>query len=132
VEKEMKALKLPETDSIEEMARFWDSHDLTDFEDQLEEVSEPVFERPRERVMVLRLGVEEVQAAEEIAKSRGLGESELLREWGAREARCLPHRRSLTHSGALAEDLAPVGAVQADVERLGDAASEPCGGPFKR
>ena len=51
----MKALKLPETDSIEELARFWDSHDLTDFEDQLEEVSEPVFERPRERVMVLRL-----------------------------------------------------------------------------
>jgi hypothetical protein len=77
----MKALKLPETDSIEELARFWDSHDLTDFEDQLKEDPEPVFERKRERVMVLRLGVEEVQAVEEIARSRGLGQTELLREW---------------------------------------------------
>lgn len=77
----MKALKLPETDSIEELARFWDAHDLTDFENQLEEVTEPLFERPYERMMVLRLGVEEVQAVEEVARSRGLGQSELLREW---------------------------------------------------
>jgi len=33
------------TDSIEELARFWDSHDLTDFAADLEEVAEPVFER---------------------------------------------------------------------------------------
>ena len=38
-------LKIPETDSIQELASFWDTHDLTDFEDQLEEVTEPVFER---------------------------------------------------------------------------------------
>jgi hypothetical protein len=81
VEKEMKASKLPETDSIEELARFWDTHDLTDFEDQLEEVTEPVFEGQRERVMVLRLGAEEVQAVDEIARSRGLEQSELLSEW---------------------------------------------------
>ena len=41
----MKPEKLPETDSIDELARFWDSRDLTDFEDELEEVAEPVFER---------------------------------------------------------------------------------------
>jgi len=28
----MKSERNPETDSIEELARFWDSHDLTDFE----------------------------------------------------------------------------------------------------
>jgi len=78
---EMRDLKLPETDSIEELARFWDIHDLTDFEDQLEEVTEPVFVRQPERVMVLRLGVEEVKAVDEIARSRGLEQSELLREW---------------------------------------------------
>jgi hypothetical protein len=44
----MKAQKLPQTDSIAELARFWDTHDLTDFEDQLEEVTEPVFERKSE------------------------------------------------------------------------------------
>lgn len=36
---------IPQADSIHELARFWDTHDLTDFEDQLEEVSEPVFDR---------------------------------------------------------------------------------------
>jgi hypothetical protein len=37
--------RLPTTDSIEELASFWDTHDLTDFEDQLEVVAEPVFAR---------------------------------------------------------------------------------------
>jgi hypothetical protein len=43
--KPMNIADMPQTDSIQELARFWDTHDLTDFEDQLEEVSEPVFER---------------------------------------------------------------------------------------
>ena len=38
--------KIPQMNSIQELARFWDRHDLTDFEDELEEVPEPVFERP--------------------------------------------------------------------------------------
>ena len=37
--------KMPQMDSIDELARFWDTHDLTDFEDELEEVSESIFER---------------------------------------------------------------------------------------
>jgi len=41
----MTTQKLPQTDSIDELARFWDTHDVADFEDQLEEVAEPVFER---------------------------------------------------------------------------------------
>jgi hypothetical protein len=40
----MKTEHLPKTTSIEELAQFWDTHDLTDFEDELEEVTEPVFE----------------------------------------------------------------------------------------
>ena len=35
---------IPQTDSIQELADFWDTHDLTDFEDELEEVSESVFD----------------------------------------------------------------------------------------
>jgi len=34
----MNKQKIPETDSIQELARFWDTHDLTDFEEELEEV----------------------------------------------------------------------------------------------
>ncbi len=37
--------KIPLTDSIHELAYFWDKHDLTDYEDELEEIREPVFER---------------------------------------------------------------------------------------
>ena len=36
---------IPQTDSIQELAHFWDIHDVTDFEDELEEMSEPVFKR---------------------------------------------------------------------------------------
>jgi hypothetical protein len=44
----MKGAKLPETDSVEELTELWDSHEITDFEDQLEEVTEPVFERAQQ------------------------------------------------------------------------------------
>ena len=36
--------QLPQADSIDELATFWDTHDLTDFEGQMEEVDEVVFE----------------------------------------------------------------------------------------
>ncbi len=68
-----KPLKIPRTDSIDELARFWDSHDLTDFEDQLVEVTEPAFERP-EDVVSLRFGPQEAAAIQWIADAQGLYE----------------------------------------------------------
>jgi len=41
----MRSPKMPTADSIAELAKFWDSYDLIEFDDQLEEVTEPVFER---------------------------------------------------------------------------------------
>ena len=35
--------KIPQTHSIEELAQFCDTHDSTDFEDELEEVSDTCF-----------------------------------------------------------------------------------------
>jgi len=75
----MKTQKIPETDSIEELARFWDTHDLADFEGQLEEVSEPVFER--QTVMKVQLAPQEADAIEQIAKSKGVGSAALIKEW---------------------------------------------------
>ena len=49
--------QIPRTDSIEELARFWDTHDLTEYEDELEEVPGPVFER--ETVVNVRLPARE-------------------------------------------------------------------------
>ncbi|MEX2093145.1 MAG: hypothetical protein WD971_10735 [Pirellulales bacterium] len=36
---------LPDSELIDELAEFWDDHDVTDFEKELEEVPEDVFER---------------------------------------------------------------------------------------
>jgi hypothetical protein len=43
MESELSTKEIPHTDSIEELAKFWDSCDLTEFADDMEEVSEPVF-----------------------------------------------------------------------------------------
>ena len=77
----MKSLRVPRTDSIEELARFWDSHDLTDFEEELEEVTTPVFERKPETVIPLHLYLEELEALRRVAQARGIEEAALLREW---------------------------------------------------
>jgi len=70
---------LPQTDSIQELAEFWDKHDLTDFEDDLEEVTEPVFV-PR---TAIRLDLEptEAEAVRKIAEAKGVAAAELIRGW---------------------------------------------------
>jgi hypothetical protein len=81
MEKAMKARKIPETDSIEELARFWDTYDLTDFEEQLENVPGRVFERKPEAVIPVRLRRQEIAAVKRLAKTRGVREAALLRQW---------------------------------------------------
>ena len=71
--------KLPQFDSIQELAKFWDSHDLADFEDQFEEVTETVFER--EATITLHLQSDEAQVVRDMAKSKGVADEELVREW---------------------------------------------------
>jgi hypothetical protein len=77
----MKGLKLPPIDSIEELAKFWDTHDLTDFEEELEEVTEPVFERKPETMIPLHLHPQELDAIRRVAKAQGVEEAALVREW---------------------------------------------------
>lgn len=77
----MKNQKLPVTDSIEELAHFWDTHDVTDYLDELEEVTEPVFDPNLRTAMVIQLEPGEAEAVKNIAKARGVEKSELLREW---------------------------------------------------
>lgn len=75
----MKNQKLPQTDSIEELARFWDAHDLTEFEDELEEVIEPIFER--ETAVIIQLRPEEAEAVKKLAISQGVPDNELIYQW---------------------------------------------------
>jgi hypothetical protein len=75
----MKKSKLPKTDSIEELARFWDTHDLTDFEDELVEIKEPVFER--DESIHVQLDARQAKAVRQIARSKGVSQGELVRKW---------------------------------------------------
>ena len=84
MEEQMSTKKLLQTDSIEELAQFWDTHDLTDFTEELEEVAEPVFER--ETVVRIHLSSEEAEAVRRIAKSKGMDFTELIRGWVVEKA----------------------------------------------
>jgi hypothetical protein len=74
-------MRIPTTDSIQELADFWDTHSVTDFDDQIEEVSEPVFGRQLANTVRVPLSAEERQAVRRMAASRGLQEAALIREW---------------------------------------------------
>ena len=71
--------QIPTTDSIQELATFWQHHDVTNFEDELEEVPEPVFQRAH--VVGVPLTGDEHKAVRDVAASRGLDEAALIREW---------------------------------------------------
>ena len=75
----MKTQQLPQTDSIQELAQFWDAHDLTDFEEELEEVAEPLFER--RTVVPVNLESTEAEALRKIAEAKGVPDAELIRGW---------------------------------------------------
>ena len=79
MEKPMSTDKIPQTDSVQQLAEFWDTHDVTDFEEELEEVIEPVFER--ETVVRIRLSSIEAENVRNIAKSQGVDWADLIREW---------------------------------------------------
>jgi len=72
------AKRIPQTDSIQELANFWNTHDLTDFEDQLEEVREKVFER---NIVQIRFQSDEVETIRKLAATKGMSDANLIREW---------------------------------------------------
>lgn len=76
---QMNSRKIPEFDSIKELARFWENHEFTEFEDELEEVEEPVF--TRSSTVSIRLLPEEIEALGKIAAREGIAPEELVRDW---------------------------------------------------
>jgi len=81
MEKIIRRQRLPDTDSVEELARFWDNHDLTDFVDDLQEVREPVFVRAKGTSLSIQLQPAEAQRLKKIARSKGVMENTVLRQW---------------------------------------------------
>jgi hypothetical protein len=74
----MKKSTLPQTDSITELAAYWDAHDLTDHEDELEEVANPF---TNQRVVEVPLDSAQLASAQQIAESRGITLPALIQQW---------------------------------------------------
>lgn len=75
----MNRTKIPQINSIQELAHFWDTHHLTDFEDELEEVSESIFELLPQ--LLVPLDPKELEVLSALAKSRDISPVDLVREW---------------------------------------------------
>ena len=74
--------RIPDFASIEEEADFWDTHDLTEFEDEFEPVEFEIAKPLKVTWMLsIRLEKETFDALKAIAKPKGLGASTLARMW---------------------------------------------------
>ncbi len=76
-----KEMKIPKFKNLEEMAKFWDNHDITDFENQLIEVKEPIFEKMESRIISLMLGSDQYDKLKKIADQKKLNTISLVNEW---------------------------------------------------
>lgn len=79
-----KKFKFPNFDkmSYEEEAKWWDSHDFTEFWDELDDVKIIVdLEKPKEETLILRLQKETKEKLEKEAKKKGINVSSLARLW---------------------------------------------------
>jgi predicted DNA binding CopG/RHH family protein len=72
-------MKLPKTDSIQELAEFWQSNDVTDAE-ELVEVASP-FSRGVGGSVAVPLSQAELQALRKLAAAKGVPEASLIHEW---------------------------------------------------
>jgi homoserine acetyltransferase len=74
-------MKIPETDSIQALADYWDHHDLTDHDEDLEEVEARVFVRGSAHDLRVTLTPNEQAELRRRAQERGVDEATLIGEW---------------------------------------------------
>lgn len=74
--------RIPDFKNLEEEARFWETHPVTDFVDETEDV-DIVFElsKPREETLILRVQKDLKEKLARVARKRGLNVSSLSRIW---------------------------------------------------
>lgn len=72
--------RIPKFKSLEEERKFWDTHEITDFLDEIKP-AKIEFKRPRRKLVSIRLDAVQIQALREIAARKGLGYLTLIRSW---------------------------------------------------
>ena len=72
--------RIPRFKSLEGERRFWDTHSITDFLEELKPVKIK-FIRPKKKLISLRLETPQIESLKEIASRKGLGYLSLIRYW---------------------------------------------------
>ena len=87
----MKKSKIPEFRTIKEEAAFWDTHDVTDYIEEMEVVSGAYLPQAGERktVMTIRIAPSLKERVEQVARSYDISTSSLVRMWIVDELRSL-------------------------------------------
>jgi predicted DNA binding CopG/RHH family protein len=75
-----RASRIPEFRTCEEEAEFWDTHDVTDYLDELRPVRMS-FARHLSSSMTVRLDPADLEVLGRIAAERGISSSTLVRMW---------------------------------------------------
>ena len=74
--------KLPKFATDQEEARFWETHDSTEFLDDTEPVEVAFVDaRPRKKQISLRLDARVIDVLKAIARRKGIGYQTLIRLW---------------------------------------------------
>ena len=73
--------KIPEFETLKDMAEFWDCHDVTDFEDELEEAAYPVFKNMSRKIVSLKLDAGQHNKLKQIADKKKIDTTALINEW---------------------------------------------------
>ena len=73
--------KIPKFKTDEEEARFWDTHDSTQFLDQMKEVYDIKFPKPRHKSVVVDLEQQYVEAIKKVAHRKHLPYHTLIQRW---------------------------------------------------
>lgn len=86
--KNLKKSRIPKFSSYEEEAEFWDTHSVTDFEDETEDV-EIIFDlaKPRNETLVLRIQKTMKDKLAHLAEKKGINISTLARIWFSEKLR---------------------------------------------
>jgi len=72
--------KIPKFKSLEQERKFWDTHSVTEFLDELKPVKMK-FVRPKKKLISLRLDTSQIESVKEVASHKGLGYLSLIRNW---------------------------------------------------
>ena len=72
---------IPDFQSIQEEAAFWDGHDVTDFLDEFKPITVEYTQTEKKEVMAIRLAPSLKKRVEEVAQSYDISTSSLVRMW---------------------------------------------------